>query len=104
MSDFRVEGYWWSESTPEYPMPVANTEPWEDQKLFLVRLARREKTAKITRFRGASECRICGCRNGSAEFSSGRWRWPSGLRHYVEDHNVEPSDEFVTFIINEASR
>lgn len=85
-------------------MPESNPEPWDEQSQFLARLAVREKTAKVTRFRGWSICRICGDKNGSAEFSSGRWRWPSGLRHYVEEHNVEPSDEFVTFIIEKARR
>lgn len=47
-----------------------------------------------------SLCRICGRLNGCSEFTLGEWQWPSGLRHYVEQHNVKPSDEFIEFILN----
>jgi hypothetical protein len=39
-------------------------------------------------YRGLSPCRICGQPNGSAELTDGRYHWPSGLPHYLQDHGV----------------
>lgn len=44
---------------------------------------------------GYSECRICGCRNGSSELTDGHYLWPEGLVHYVEAHDVRLPHEFV---------
>lgn len=48
----------------------------------------------VTAYRGSSACRICGKMNGSHEYVFGGYRWPSGYRHYIEEHNVEPSEGF----------
>ena len=44
-------------------------------------------------YMGWSNCRICGCRNGTKEFvfDTGdiQYHWPEGLRHYIEEHRVE---------------
>jgi hypothetical protein len=37
---------------------------------------------------GLSPCRICGQHNGAGENTNGVLSWPSGLSHYVLDHNV----------------
>ncbi|HUW47661.1 hypothetical protein E4H12_12895 [Candidatus Thorarchaeota archaeon] len=47
---------------------------------------------KIESFRGVSQCRICGCMNGCQEFvlkvGDVEYRWPEGLKHYIEKHKV----------------
>ena len=44
---------------------------------------------------GLSVCRVCGASNGYAEYSDGTYIWPSGLAHYVDQHDVRLPDEFV---------
>jgi len=43
---------------------------------------------EVASYRGSSTCRICGIRNGSTELQNGKYRYPSGLSHYVRDHRV----------------
>lgn len=45
-------------------------------------------------YRGWSSCRICGERNGHREFTFGGYCWPEGYLHYIQEHNVEPSEGF----------
>ena len=99
MFDRRIEGYWYSKFTPQYPMPVARAEPWEGQAEFLVKLAKKEARAGKTQYRGMSTCRCCKQFNGSSEYHTDKWAWPSGLRHYIEEHNVKPSDDFIKFVM-----
>lgn len=94
----KVEGYWANQFHPEYPMPVAQDEPWEGQAKFLEALSALEGNAKVLHYKGFSHCRVCECINGSREYEHGGWRWPAGFRHYIEAHNVEPTPEFRAFI------
>lgn len=79
-------------------MPVAKARPFKGQADFLAALYDIEDRANVIHYRGWSTCRICGKPNGSAEFEYRGWRWPSGYRHYVAEHNVRPSSEFHAFI------
>ena len=111
-ADSRIEGYWQMEyrrpDDPHLPMPEVQSSAWNGQEDFLRCLAVVEAIGKpevsIMHFMGTSECRICGMSNGSGEFYDARpdanygWRWPSGLRHYVEAHNVELSVAFQNYI------
>lgn len=93
------EGFWKSKYEPELPSPVANDHPWEGQDEFLKALSKKERGGPQHRFKGSSLCRICGCINGSTEYDRGGWEWPSGFRHYVETHNVQPSPEFIDWVM-----
>ena len=110
------EGFWYSEYEKDLPMPQANDKPWEGKDEFLDYLTDVESDAltnywaanegvdyepcdEVIGMRGFSICRICGIGNGSHEFHINDWYWPEGLRHYIEEHNVRPSDEFIKFII-----
>jgi hypothetical protein len=48
---------------------------------------------------GDSTCRICGARNGSADFSDGKYVWPEGLPHYLKVHGVKPPTAFVKHVL-----
>jgi len=125
MCEEKIEGYWYSEYDPQYPMPEEYKGEW-DREAFLNRLIKVEETMyaeyemvvkeynegnsdplslyykkndKIESYRGLSECRICKCANGSREFVCNGFRWPEGLRHYIEEHGVKPSTEFIDMII-----
>lgn len=93
------EGFWYSHEEPGLPRPVAEDWPWPGQDEFLSALEKVEEKASITRYRGWSTCRLCGKPNGTATFASGKWQWPQGFRHYVQDHNVRPSLAFQEFIL-----
>lgn len=115
----RVEGYWRpSDEMPPsdkpcqpyevLPWPAGADRPWPGRDKFLSALARVERSARGVekhRYMGYSTCRLCGRMNGTAEYFDPRpnaahgWRWPEGLAHYVEAHNVEPSNAFLNYIM-----
>jgi hypothetical protein len=49
-------------------------------------------------FAGLSPCRLCGQSNGALELSDGAFLWPSGLAHYIRDHQVRLPAEFVKHV------
>ena len=81
-----------------FPCPVANDLPWKGQAQFVSKLRQVETVARDVAYRGWSGCRICGKTNGSHEYSYNGWEWPQGLMHYIVDHNVVPSEEFIKMI------
>ena len=92
------EGFWKSSCEPDLPSPAPNDTPWEGQNVFVQQLKHVEQNAKCVRYRGFSTCRVCGCLNGTKEFSHNNWKWPEGLMHYIVEHNVQPSIEFQEMI------
>jgi hypothetical protein len=95
------EGYWRTGKGSMLPRPVALAKPWLGKKRFLAALEELEKQATEIHFKGVSLCRLCDCSNGAAEMQSGGWKWPSGYRHYIEEHNVRPSLAFMEFVLGE---
>lgn len=102
-----VEEYWWNKDLPnqKYPNPI--TTKTAVDAIFLAKLE--EITSKIEEnklpnssyehYRGFSECRVCHYQyNGAKEykFVSGgvTYRYPEGLMHYYQQHNVQPSNKF----------
>jgi hypothetical protein len=94
------EGFWNSTEHSNLPHPTSTV--FADRKKFLRALNKIENKAKSEVFRGSSTCRMCGQLNGNETFSfvfkSATWVWPSGLSHYIEDHQVRPSLAFEEFI------
>lgn len=101
----RFEGYWWSEREPQYPKPVEVKEPFPDKEKVvaafkdLEKELYRHKKGNCVYYKGFSTCRCCKMLNGSMEFSYKNWTWPEGLLHYVEVHNIRPSDDFVREVL-----
>ena len=93
------EGFWKSRFEPDLPMPIANDLPWDGQETFLKAFWKKERGASVLQAKGFSLCRVCRCINGSEEYHRDDWEWPSGLRHYVEEHNVKPSEEFIAWVL-----
>jgi hypothetical protein len=94
------EGFWYSEYEKHLPMPVHNNNPWPNQEKFLLKLKSKQLVSHQVRYRGMSLCRICNCINGYADCNLDGWTWPSGYAHYIEKHNVKPSEKFYHFIMN----
>ncbi len=96
------EGFWKWELEPHLPMPVASPVPFMGQAAFLSCLARVEAGVRPVAYKGVSQCRLCGCMNGNEEYQTKNATWPEGLRHYIEAHNVMPSQEFIAYITQAA--
>ena len=92
------EGFWYWEYEKHLPLPVECAEPFEGQTDFLRALDAVEEAANFLQAKGWSTCRICNCVNGSREYRTSVAQWPEGLRHYIAEHNVEPSKEFRNYI------
>lgn len=99
MEEIKIEGYWYSEDEPQYPMPEPGvlSEKEAGQIFFLIRI--RQMAAKEKSYKGWSTSRITGEHLGASEFEADGWRWPCDFaQHYVLIHRVKPSPEFLEFI------
>lgn len=54
----------------------------------------------VQAYHGSSKCRFCNVLNGSAEYDFKHWVWPTGYLHYITDHDVVPSPEFLEFVMH----
>lgn len=95
------EGFWKTGRGSMLPTPLPLGKPWVGRRRFLQALENIQRRSVLHHYKGWSNCRICGCRNGSGEYQNDGWRWPQGYQHYVEDHNVKPSLAFLEFILGE---
>ena len=92
-----------------FPFPVGNKIPWKGKKMFLKKLTIIEEKLKdlnkFTSYRGLSNCRLCHKVNGSKEYKISFKKkvlvWPFGYKHYIEIHNVKPSEEFYKIIMDD---
>ena len=97
----KIEGYWYSKYEPDYPMPEPNvlTEDEAKEIYDLITDIENDKGVKNTQYRGWSTSRITEERLGSTEFSTNEWTWPCDFaKHYVLEHRVKPTDEFLNYI------
>lgn len=106
-----VEGYWnrprGSEPSP-YDRTLKNypyaedcvDETWDpaerERVVNYLELAGFEAAA----YRGMSRCRFCNKFNGSTEITDGTYRWPEGLSHYLREHGVKPSQDFIDHVLS----
>jgi hypothetical protein len=95
----RYEGFWRTSLHADGKLPWPQPEPkWNERAGFLEMLDRAEVAAYRVHYFGYSDCRICGCLNGTKSFRLDVWEWPEGFRHYVAEHEVRPSPEFELFV------
>lgn len=114
MSKILREGFWrpnGASENHELPAPVVGTLNISARHQYVSNINRvqDEADAKSPRiniqrelYRGLSRCRCCGAMNGNAEytvdFGGAIVTWPAGFTHYIEEHGVAPTDEFVDFL------
>eukprot|EP01129_Flabellula_baltica_P015035 TRINITY_DN740_c0_g1_i1.p1 TRINITY_DN740_c0_g1~~TRINITY_DN740_c0_g1_i1.p1 ORF type:complete len:128 (+),score=20.42 TRINITY_DN740_c0_g1_i1:116-499(+) len=106
MSQPTIEGYWKpqeSDGVSPYPFPIPNKFTHQRRReAFIQKLQHIQETGTDSvAFRGFSPCRLCDNeQNGSQEYTSkdGLWTWPEGYIHYVRDHQVMPSPEFLKWV------
>jgi len=87
------------EMYPDLTFPEANAEKWEGQDEFLEKFKKIQEKANRFLTKGFSICRLCGCVNGSVEYRNSWGIWPEGAIHYIEKHNVRPSQEFINKVM-----
>jgi hypothetical protein len=119
MNEEYIEGYWNNNTLKgiKLPYPIETNE--EVPKNFLKKLEKLEdvimdnndnnilkeyRKIEFLQTKGYSRCRICNERNGSCEYvftyRNKKYRFPEGLRHYYENHNVQPTNEFYNTVMN----
>ena len=125
MRQSNLEGFWYSEREPHFPMPVHSDIPHPNKEEILKAYddlieaemeygpSNEWKNSKVVGYRGFSYCRCCtkeqqfngatstilvdmGCR----EYSYNGWTWPQGYRHYIDVHNVVPSKSFLKDVLS----
>lgn len=105
MSSVFMFGYWYEKGgDTTLPKPQAREKKWKGRKDFLAALRNLEKRADSRFYKGFSKCRVCGCQNGSSDFTITVGKkttatWPKGFRHYVKEHNVKPDQEVIDFVM-----
>ncbi len=108
MKDIRIEGFWKSSSQPQLPEPTLCRDQWfkDNKRKIIASLENIQRIIRPIGYKGSSNCRICECSNGSEEYSCSSpnnpmlvYKWPSGFIHYIQEHNVCPSDNFLKDII-----
>lgn len=95
----KVEGYWYSKYEPDYPIPIPNILSQTEADEIYSLMVEKQKEAKVNKYMGYSMSRLTDKMLGCIEYELEDWRWTGNLdKHYVKDHRVKPSDEFLTFI------
>lgn len=57
------------------------------------------KDSRITEYLGPSSCRLCGRRNGNAEYNYNGYVFPEGLFHYIVEHHIKIDNDFQEMIV-----
>jgi len=97
-----IEGYFYNEhdhaGTLNYPRPQQQLTKFDEHRIE--RIEQILSTMNKLGYLGSSSCRICHKSNGSIEYNgvspSGKlWYIPQGYIHYLKEHNVHPSSQFI---------
>jgi len=95
----KIEGYWYSEHYPKYPMPVSNVLSEKEANIIYNLIIKKEKIAQKVLYRGFSYSRITEEILGCCEYQLDNYSWPGDFAsHYVLTHKVKPTDDFLKFI------
>ena len=103
-SEKKAEGYWYSEYYEKYkgivyPMPEPNVLTEDEAKEIHSLIKAKEETAEEHRYRGCSVSRVTEEGLGNAEFETDNWYWPGDFAdHYVLEHKVKPTNDFLKYI------
>lgn len=109
---YKYESYWREEKRQiirdskgnPFPFPKPGVD-WQNRKLFMSKL---EETEEALRTRDKfqkydkddyRDCLICGRKNvGTGMYELNNFRWEDSLMHYINKHNIEPSENFMDLI------
>ncbi len=95
----RIEGYWYSKDSPQYPKPIAHQLTKTQAKQIFDLIKVKEQESELIYTRGFSRSRIDETVVGTKEYHHKEWLWPEGFaEHYVLKYQVKPSEDFLKFI------
>lgn len=90
-------GYWSCKIHPNAPEPQVGANYNETEKAMICSYLNSGEL--FQKWRGYSKCRLCNEReNGYRCFTDWTYRWPEGLSHYVEKHDITLPDDFIDHI------
>lgn len=96
-------GFWRNTKTEVSDLPWPGEENWKQWKQcrsrFIKRLKLLEERARSKSYKGFSKCRVCKCINGTSDMMYKNYTWPSGYRHYIEEHDECPPFNFWKFVV-----
>jgi hypothetical protein len=99
-------GFWWRSDfghLKEYAnLPKAQDHvdaTWDADERSLVAAYLLDEQFENESYRGMSQCRFCGCFNGSRDYTDGTYLWPQGLAHYLIAHEVKPPQDFIDHVL-----
>ncbi len=99
MKSRKIEGYWYSDHAPEYPMPISDVLTEEQSAEIYNLIIIKQLSAREARFKGLSRSRVDGSLLGCVEYQTTDWVWPGDFApHYVLKYRVKPTDEFLSYI------
>ena len=91
-------GHWYSKHEPDLPNPKDHVDSkWDSDERNMV-INYLDSGEVDRRYRGSSSCRFCDCVNGSTSLTDGTYIWPQGLSHYLREHKVRLSQEFISHV------
>ena len=98
LADSKIVGFWNNrrDEYPEFPMPEPNNSNYDKAKM--IEYLSYPYSAVVIKYRGVSHCRVCNAIIGSRTLSDGVYMYPEGLKHYVEEHEVELPSHFVNHV------
>lgn len=82
------------------PYPISG-KPWHLQDVFLKRLIAVQKVIPFIKYSNPeiTNCLLCDKKKvNTGVYQFGNVRWESGLQHYIEVHNIKPSEKFMDLI------
>uniref|UniRef100_A0A6C0ADG9 Uncharacterized protein n=1 Tax=viral metagenome TaxID=1070528 RepID=A0A6C0ADG9_9ZZZZ len=110
---YKYESVWFrskyrrDKNNKEFPRPKPKDVQWYNMSDFLEKLEQVEKFCRSKNNyekynkKDYHDCLICNEKNvGKGLFTMNRIRWEDSLYHYVKEHNIEPSNDFINMIFN----
>lgn len=104
------EGFYYSKYEPNLPIPISQQTKLNQNLITKLRVIMYKlnkssySNAHCLQYMGYSECRLCHKPNGSKEYyiinENKKYIFPEGYLHYIEEHNIIPSNEFVNLLIH----
>lgn len=87
-----------------FPKVETMVDPSWDPKERQIVLDHVKNGDNCAQYRGWSDCRVCGTRNGSCDLTDGFYVWPEGFAHYIEEHSVRPPQDFIDHCLRVAQK
>ncbi|QXV73974.1 hypothetical protein [Rhizobium phage RHEph12] len=100
-----LEGFWYDRAYRKETLGLPQVEQCTRSRSYAGKsdvttlIGAAQVKARVNHYKGWSTCRLCGEKNGSKEYSLNGFRWPEGLIHYVDAHNVLVTGEFMNFLL-----